>query len=494
MLSNRIKHTLSKSTFLRGLQCSKSLYLNRYHPELRDDLSAAQEAVFQRGHDVGMLARDLFPGGVDSSPSDRDYAAAVRQTRELVDSGVKVIYEAAFLFNGILCLADILVRKGRKWKIYEVKSSTGLKDVYLPDAAVQYHVITGAGLAVSDVSIVYLNNKYVRQGGLDLAQLFTIESVKKQVIGLQGFVAEQAAAMKKVLAGKKVPVMDIGPQCSDPYGCDFTGHCWKHVPEVSVFSLARLNGTRKFDLYNSGVLKLEDIPEEYDLTARQEIQVKAHVSGRKHIERKEIRRFLESITYPHYYMDFETFMPAVPLFDNARPYQQVPFQFCVYYRKSKRTRPELREFLAQAGSDPREAFIRALITATPAPGPIVVYNKSFEATRLKELASDFPAYADELNERRDRLLDLLEPFQKGYYYAPSMNGSASIKAVLPALVKDLSYRGLAVSDGSMAMQAFEHLWTENDPVRIEEIRVQLLEYCKMDTYGMVRIVEELGNP
>ncbi len=491
--TNKVIHTLSKSTFLRGLQCHKSLYLNRYRPDLRDELSEAQEAVFRRGHDVGMLARDLFPGGADSSPVNRDYAGAVERTRELIKGGAKVIYEAAFCFDGILCLADILVKKGRKWKIYEVKSSTGLKDVYLPDAALQYYVITGAGLAVSDVSIVYLNNQYVRQGELDLEQLFTIESVLEQVVSMQDDVAEQAAVMKKVLAGKKVPSIDIGPQCSDPYGCDFTGHCWAHVPEVSVFSLARLNGTRKFDLYQAGIVRLEDIPEDYELTDRQQLQVNAHIAGRSKINKKEIRRFLEAITYPHYYMDFETFMPAVPLFDNVRPYQQVPFQFCVYFLEEKGAQPELREFLARAGSDPREAFIKALIEATPAPGPIVVYNQSFESTRMKELARDFPEYEDELNERRDRLVDLLVPFQKGHFYAPSMNGSASIKAVLPALVRDLSYKGLAVSDGGMAMQAFEHLWTETDHSRVDEIRAQLLEYCKMDTFGMVRIVEELGK-
>ena len=174
-------NTLSKSQLLARAGCARKLHLNRYHPELRDDLSAAGGGVPARSRRG--LARDLFPGGEDSSPVNRDYAAAVERTRELIKKGVKVIYEAAFLFNGILCLADILVKKGRKWKIYEVKSSTGLKDVYLPDAAVQYHVITGTGLAVSDVSIVYLNNQYVRQGGLDLAQLFTISWTGSSIAG-----------------------------------------------------------------------------------------------------------------------------------------------------------------------------------------------------------------------------------------------------------------------------------------------------------------------
>ena len=493
MKETNIKHTLSKSTFLRGLQCHKSLYLNRYKPELRDEISEAQEAIFQRGHDVGKLARDLFPGGADSSPVDRDYAGAVKRTDELIEGGANVVYEAAFLYNGVLCLGDILVKSRGGWKLYEVKSSTGLKDVYLPDAAVQYYIMTGCGIKLTDISIVYLNNQYVRKGDLDLTQLFTIESVLEQVESMQAEIAEQVDELKKILSLKKVPDIEIGPHCSDPYDCDFIGHCWENVPSPSVFDINRLTTEKKFELYRSGVVKLEDIPEDYPLNNRQQIQVDAQVSGKKHIDKLEISRFLELLTYPHYYMDFETFMPAVPLFDNARPYQQVPFQFCVYCLDAKGAKPELREFLAEAGSDPRETFIRALIEATPAPGPIVVYNKAFEATRMAELARDFPKYEAELTDRQERLVDLLEPFAKGYYYDPSMGGSASIKVVLPALVPELSYNGLPISDGGMAMQAYEHLWMETDAERKKEIRAQLLEYCKMDTWGMVRIVEELGK-
>lgn len=492
-MGNKPSHTLSKSTFLKGLQCHKALWLNRYQPKLRDEISAEQEAIFQRGHDVGKLARDLFPGGADSSPVNRDYAGAVKRTAELIESGEKVIYEAAFLYNGVLCLGDILVKGRGGWKLYEVKSSTGVKDVYLPDAAIQYYIMTGCGINLTDISIVYLNNQYVRQGDLILNQLFTIESVLEQVAAMQDEIAEQVDEIKKILSRKKVPEIDIGPHCYDPYDCDFMGHCWEHVPSPSVFDINRLTTEKKFELYRSGVVKLEDIPKDYPLNERQRMQVDAYIAGRKHIDKQEIRNFLSTINYPLYFMDFETFMPAVPLFDNARPYQQIPFQFCVYLLGAEGSELQLREFLANAGSDPREGFIRALIEATPAPGPIVVYNKAFEATRMAELARDFPKYEAELTDRQERLVDLLEPFAKGYYYDPSMGGSASIKVVLPSLVKDLSYNGLPISDGSLAMQAYEHLWVETDAERKKEIRSQLLVYCKMDTYGMVRIVEELGK-
>jgi len=493
MKDRKSKHLLSKSTFLRGLQCGKSLYLHRYRPELRDELSGEQEAVFRRGREVGMLARGLFPGGEDSSPINWNYDGAVRRTAGLVKAGAKVIYEAAFLHDGILCLADILVKRRNGWELYEVKSSTGVKDVYLPDAALQYCVITGTGLALSDASIVHLNNEYVRRGKLDLNGLFTIQSVLREAGAMLDEVKNQTDALKKLLSRKKAPAIDIGPHCFDPYDCDFQGHCWAHVPETSVFNLYKIRKEKAFELYRSGVTGLGDLPEDYPLNERQRMQVEAHLSGRRHVDREGIRRFLDALEGPHYYMDFETMMPAVPLFDNARPYQQIPFQFCVYYRAGRRGKPEPREHLAQAGSDPREGFITDLIGATPEPGPIVVYNKGFESTRLEELARDYPAYGEELTARRERLIDLMEPFAAGYYYAPAMNGSASMKAVLPAVAPELTYEGLPIRDGTMAMGAYEGLWGETDERRIEEIRGQLIEYCRMDTYGMVRIVEELGK-
>lgn len=493
MQNKKQKHLLSKSAFLRGLQCRKSLHMHRYHPELRDELSESQEAVFLRGHEVGKLAQGLFPGGEDSSPEGFDYAGAVRRTEELIKGGARVIYEAAFLHEGVLCLADILVKRRKAWNLYEVKSSTGLKEVYLPDVALQYYVINGTGLQISGTSIVHLNNEYVRRGELELNKLFAIQSVFDESREMQEDIIYQVEDLKKILARKRIPEIDIGPHCFDPYECDFQGHCWSHVPETSVFNLYRIRKERAFELYREGIVRLEDLPEDYPLNGYQRMQVEAHVSGRPHIDREEIRRFLEGLEGPHYYMDFETIMPAVPLFDNARPYQQMPFQFCVYYRAGRERKPEPREFLAQAGADPREGFIAALIEATPEAGPIVVYNKSFEATRLEELARDYPEYGEELTARRERLIDLLEPFAAGHYYAPSMNGSASMKAALPAVVPELSYEGLPINNGGMAMGAFEGLWNETDEARIEEIRRQLIEYCRMDTYGMVRMVEELGK-
>jgi hypothetical protein len=190
-------------------------------------------------------------------------------------------------------------------------------------------------------------------------------------------------------------------------------------------------------------------------------------------------------------MDFETFMPAVPLFNNSRPYQQIPFQYSLHYKKDKDAELEHFEFLAEASRDPRLPFIKKLLNDTKAEGIILVYNKAFEITRLNEIARDFPEFNKEIDERINRIVDLMIPFQKKYYYTPEMKGSYSIKYVLPALVPEMNYNNLEIKEGGKASIAFESLYYETDLFKTAEIRTNLLEYCKMDTLAMVEILNKL---
>jgi hypothetical protein len=190
-------------------------------------------------------------------------------------------------------------------------------------------------------------------------------------------------------------------------------------------------------------------------------------------------------------MDFETFQPAVPLFDNSGPYQQIPFQYSVFLKKTKNSETVHYEFLAEPGEEPRKKFIENLLKVTKGKGDVIVYNKAFEITRLNEISRDFPGYTDEIENLISRIKDLMVPFQKKYYYSPEMKGSYSIKAVLPALVPELSYDELEINEGGLASIAYESLLTETDLMVIAEVKQQLLEYCKLDTLGMVKILERL---
>lgn len=485
-------YMLSKSSFIKGIQCEKQLYLYKHFYKLRDPISEEQQAIFTRGTNVGKLAQDLFPGGVDLSPANPfQYEKAAKLTQEKIQSGVNIFYEPSFIYDELLVAVDILVKQKNKCYIYEVKSSTSVSDTYIMDAAVQYYVLRNSGLDIKDVSIIYMNNQYVRQGELDIHQLFTIDSVLDLVEELQDMIPERISTFKKLLKSKSIPDIKIGPHCNDPYPCSFLGYCWKDIPEYSVFNISGLKSDKKFELFNSGIVHIESIPDDFKLSDNQRLQVDVHKNKKTAIDKAGLKEFMDSVEYPLYFMDFETFMPAVPLYDNSRPYQQIPFQYALYYQKNKKSELEFFEFLGRPEADARVPFVESLLNNTKRKGDIIVYNKSFEITRLKEIARDFPDYADDIEERIDRIKDLMLPFQKKYYYKPEMMGSYSIKNVLPALVPELSYDGMTVADGGMAMIAYESLLYETDPDKINAIRKNLLEYCRMDTYAMVRIWEEL---
>jgi hypothetical protein len=314
-----------------------------------------------------------------------------------------------------------------------------------------------------------------------------------EVTELQNTIKEKLKRFFTVLQSQKIPDIDIGPHCHNPYDCPFLGYCWRKIPGYSVFDISGLSTEKKFQLYKEGIIKIDDVPEDFELSELQRIQVDYHKSGKTFIDKEKLREFVNEIKYPLYFMDFETFTPAVPIYDNSRPYQHILFQFALYFQKNSKSEPEYFEFLADPKEDPRIQFIKNLIGNTRRKGNIIVYNRNFEQTRLEEMARDFPEYEKEIADLISRLKDLMIPFQKKYFYNPRMEGSYSIKNVLPALAPDLSYSGLDIADGNMAMLAFESLLYETSPTKIRKIRNDLLNYCKLDSFGMIRIWQELEN-
>ena len=486
-------HLLSKSSYIKGLQCEKHLYLYKYHYEEMDELTEMQKAIFKRGTNVGVLAQELFPGGEVAATGDPpNFEKALKKTEELIQSGAKVIYEAAFQFEQVLSIADIFVKDDDSWKIYEVKSSTSVSETYFNDAALQYYVISNLGIKVKDFSIVFINNQYIRNGELDLKELFTIESVLELILPLQESVEENVRRFKKVLSQRRIPDIDIGEHCYNPYICGFFNYCRKHIPENSIFDFSGMHLSKKYDLYREGIIKMEDVPGNYPLNKNNKLQLDVYKSRKPVIDRNEINNFLDDLTYPLYFMDFETFQPAVPLFDNSKPYQQIPFQYSVHFKGKKDGEIKHFEFIGDSGIDPRIKFIEGLLKNTNHDnGDIIVYNKAFEITRLKEIVRDFPQYADDIEKLILRIKDLMIPFQRRYYYTPEMRGSYSIKSVLPALVPELSYSNLEINEGGLASIAYESIQTETDLMFIADIKEQLLKYCKLDTIAMVRILEKL---
>ena len=479
---------LSKSLYVKGCQCHKALWLKKYRPELADPISPSQQALFDSGTDVGILAQELFPGGVLIPYDGLTMNEQVTQTAEAIGRGEKTNYEASFTFNDIFFKADIMNLTSEGWNLYEVKASTSVKDVYLEDVAVQRHVLAGAGICLNRAHVIHINNQYIRRGGLDIHQLFSIVDVTEQTEPLLAEVPVRIADLRQMLQ-EEMPAIDIGPHCGAPYACDFSGHCWQHVPHPSVFNIARI-GKKGFDLYYQGFLRLEDVPSG-SLNAKQRLQQSAWVEKSETLRAEKIGQFLDSLVYPLSFMDFETFSSPVPHFDNNRPYCQVPFQYSLHIQDNASAGLVHREFLADGKSDPQQSFLESLLADIPASGSIVVWNQAFEKGRLQELQKLFPRKWQPIQNMLDRVVDLMVPFRDQDLYHWKFQGSYSIKKVLPVLAPELTYETLVIQNGEMAPAEWFRMIQLDDEAERQVITEQLLAYCGLDTYAMVRILEEL---
>lgn len=483
---------ISKSMYVRGLKCLKSLYLYKYNPELRE-VDKSTQAKFDTGHKVGVLAQQLFPGGVDCGfEVTNDAQKSLRLTSEAIKAGKKVIYEAAFQYNGMLAIADIMVKVRDKWNVFEVKSSTEIHDYQLNDVSLQYYVINGAEISIKDFSITYINNQYVKNGDINIFELFTTESVLKDILSMQNEIEPNFKIFQSALNTKKTLDIDIGPHCFEPFDCDFCNHCWKHIPEYSVFNLSRI-GNKAYTLYNNGVVKIKDLPKSYSLSTSQQIEVDCHVQNKPYINKAEISNFLKQLEYPLYFLDFETIQSAIPIWDNSKPYQLIPFQYSLHYKETKDSKPEHFEFLGEGNNDPRVPLIEKLLKDTKSKGTILVYNMTFEKTRLLEIARDFPQYNSKIEKLISRMIDLLVPFRSRHYYEPQMRSSASLKSVLPAINPKFSYSNLEIQEGGTASLEYLRMLYSKDEKEIQQIRKNLLEYCKQDTFALIVLLNELEN-
>ncbi|MGA3118822.1 MAG: DUF2779 domain-containing protein, partial [Syntrophobacteraceae bacterium] len=293
---------LSKSLYMTGLHCHKALWLHKYKPELKDEVSPEQEAMFAAGAEVGFYAQQLFPGGILVPYGDLSHSQQLAMTKDAITNGASTIYEGAFSDNGVFIKADILHLGRDGWELYEVKSSANLKEQYPDDIAIQYYVISGTGLHLSKASLVHVNTDYVRQGPIDVRQLFAIVDLTDRIPEMQADVAEKLAAMRAMLQGN-LPDMDIGPNCDDPNVCAFHGHCWAHIPENSVFDFRGPGRSDAFELYRQGTVRMEDVPAGA-LGWRQRLQLDGLRYQKNHIDKNAVKAFLDSLWFPLCFLDF----------------------------------------------------------------------------------------------------------------------------------------------------------------------------------------------
>ncbi len=470
------------------------LWLQKNKPELFDD-SVMNKAVLEAGSRVGALARNLFGEYTEIPFTPDNFGAMLGRTKKLIEAGTPVIAEAAFSRGGMFCMVDLLKNLGdNNFEIYEVKSSTKCNEIYLHDVSFQRYLLEEAGYNVTRVCVVHINNQYVRHGDLDLSELFHIEDVTERIEALREGVVRNVAKFKEVLKESNEPICDIGEHCFLPYPCGFWEHCSCHLPKPSVFDVANMRVPTKCAKYRDGLVTFEDLADDELLTANQKLQVEMELSGGAHIDRESIRDFLKTLSYPMYFLDFETFSSAIPPYDGIRPYQQIPFQYSLHIANAPDGELEHTEFLGVPEEDPRRALAEQLCTDIPIGACTVAYNMRFEKGVIAALAKQFPDLASHLMDIHDNMKDIMIPFAKRMFYLRAMQGSYSIKYVLPALFPNedsLNYGNLdGVHNGAEAAASFANM-ANMDADERAALRKNLLIYCGLDTFAMVKVLERL---
>ena len=490
---------ISKSRYTLYRQCPKALWLKTYKPE-QAVISDALRQRFESGSVVGDLAKELFGNYTEVTAYAPDgklnLSKMAKDTQKCIANGVEIICEASFIHDDNYCAVDILNKENEGYAIYEVKSSTDPEnEVYAQDVAYQKYLLYSCGIEVIGTYLVCINSDYVLDGELDIQKLFQVQDISEAVAREFANVEYQVKRAKKMLSQINVePNEDIDVHCHKPYDCAFWQYCSRHLPNQSVFKLYRMNFDKKVAHYKQGIVNFEQLSCE-SLNDRQRRQVECNLHDTIYINKVEIAKFLNTLSYPLYFLDFETIQPVIPEYQGTHPYQQIPFQYSLHYIEKEGGELKHKEFLGVSGEDSRRSLSKQLCNDIPLDACVTAYNKAFECSRLTELAETFPDLASYLLNIRDHIIDLLIPFQQGLYYVPAMGGSFSIKSVLPALFPDdpeLDYHNLegSVHNGGEAMSIFPQI---KDMAPEEQLlaRRSLLMYCELDTYAMVKVWQKL---
>ena len=506
------KDVISKSQYLKGLQCPKALWLYRYRKGLAAPFSKETEQRLAMGHSVGELAKQYFSRFgpvVEVHAPFWDIDGAARQTRSLLAEGESVIFEAAAIGDGRnnYSRIDVLRRQtGQSLELIEVKAATRVKPYHIEDMAFQYQVFASAGFGISACYMMLIDSSYIRHGDLELDKLFQLCDISSAVLSRQNKVAKDSTRLCQMLKNQNEPEQAMGDQCHKPFVCDYIHYC-EALPSARQSKQKNetqgspsgegphsLNNPLGNELFPAGQTKASGNP-------------KAPKNYR--IRPKYLTSWLDSLEYPLYFLDYECFQTVLPYFDQSRPYQMIPFQFSLHILQGPEAALEHRSFLHTGSNntkngdapdlsqpDPRPNFIQALLTACGESGSIIVYNQSFESSVNKLLGADFPEARLALRQLNRRMKDLLRPFKNFWLYCPQQRGYTSLKAVLAAFTP-LSYDDLAIDNGLDAMNTYLELFFGSgsgaqSPAG-QQLRQNLEQYCKRDTFAMYMLLEVLRS-
>lgn len=484
---------LSKSKYCNAVQCNKILWLDKNRKEFCK--SSTKESILKNGKEVGELARGIF-GEYTNIAFSKNFSNMILNTKRAIENKIRIITEASFKYEGNFCSIDILKNDIDGIEIYEVKSSTEIRDIYIDDVSYQLYILLGLGYCVKKVCIVYINNQYERKGELELDKLFNIEDVTEIAFSKQDEVKIKIQEINEYMQHEDEPDTDIDTYCFKPYECPYWEYCTRNLSSNNVFKIASMQTKTKFKFYKRNIIDFKDLLDA-DLSQKYKEQIEFEVLNRSpKIDKSKIKSFLDDLYYPLYFLDFETYQQSIPKYDGIRPYEQIPFQYSLHYIENEGGKLKHKEYLAKPDTDSRYEIALRLVTDIPENACVIAYNMQFEKMVIKRLANLFKEFTEKLNKINSNMKDLMIPFKNRAYYTKEMQGSYSIKYVLPALFPndpELDYHNLpVVHNGGEAMNIFAELGKYPKEEQ-EIIRFGLLKYCELDTYAMVKILEKLNS-
>ncbi len=489
---------ISKSEYMMFLKHPAWLWLKKHDKSKLPEPDANLQALFDAGHEFEKYAEKRFPDGITLGfDSYEEYLSLPERTRQALDDGVKTIFQGRFEADGITFICDILDRvDGNTFDLYEIKSSTKVKPEHYFDLAFQVVVLESAGLKVRNVAVVHVNNQYVRDGKVDPIELSAVTDVTGGVRNKIEETKKNIQLAFDVIDLPKLP--DSSPRHAQMGSLNEWLEIYKilgnKVDQYSIYNLIAPGANRIGELEDLDIKLIKDIPDNFKLTPKQQVQVSATKKDERLINSEKIKEFLSTLTYPLYFLDYETAMGTVPLYDRTKPYQQIPFQYSLHIIEKPGGELTHAQYLHRDNSNPVPDLLGNLKKDIGPVGNVVVWYKSFEMKRNEEMGQMFPEFSGFLEGVNSRVLDLMEPFSSGWFVDKDFLGSASIKNVLPVVAPNLSYKELGIQEGSSAQRLWmDEVQREKGNIDKEKLFNDLVEYCKMDTLAMVEIWRVLEN-
>jgi len=462
---------LTKTDFLLYLDAPMHLWAVKHgHPTKVP--STYDQHLMQQGHEVEKVAKEFLA----------KYILPKYKHAEL-------LWQQTYTSGRYQVRADGIIHDldSDTYDLYEIKSSTSEKKEHLPDATFQ-SIVIGDKFTIGTVNLVFLNKEYVRGETLDIENLFLVPDVTTDVTEMTGDIE---AKMKEALRVMNLGSSETVLNCLLPDACACPILCHPNLPSPSIYDIPYLTPKKRRELEDAKTIGINDLDLNFSFTPKQQKIVEVLQSKTSFLDKTTVKGLLQSLVYPLYFLDYETYDEAIPLYKGHKPYQKMVFQYSLHIVSSNGEAIQHEEYIALEPGDPAKGLIEQMRKVIGDTGSVIVWNKSFEGGRNKEMAELYPEHSEFLLGVNNRIFDLMEIISKWYYIHPDFRGSWSIKNVLPVMAPELSYKELAINKGDQAMIAWWELVNSGNLDSKKKTTDSLLEYCKLDTLAMVKIWEKL---